>query len=210
MNPKYNRKVGTAITKVPIKTNQVLPDNVTAILQELSVDINVRGHIVRDAYITALRKAGWTLQAVGTAANISRERVRQIEAKTPDSLVQEISIFSNEFPIPEVPSITIEEDVYEICYPSDETLARLKELQPYAQLVRSNSPNFRKESEEYTALLWHAHSVENVTVYRLAKCLGVTSGAIRFRLARYGYISPSRGGESRVYRKIREENRFKS
>lgn len=205
MNPKFNRKVGTEVTLVPQIQHQVLPENVANILRELNED-NERGNIVRDAYITALRHAGWTMQSVATALGISRERVRQIETKTSMTLVAEISQFSNEFPIPQRPMVAIEKDVYEYILPSEETLARLLELQPLAQLVRSSSQAYRKEAEEYTQLLWKAHSEEGVPVNRLAKCLGVTHGAIRFRLARYGYIEP-KSGKSKVYKKVRSENR---
>lgn len=210
MNPKFNRKVGTEVTLVPQIQHQVLPEHVAKILQELNKD-NERGNtnIVRDAYITALRHAGWTLQSVANALGISRERVRQIETKTPMTLVAEISQFSNEFPIPQIPMVAIEKDVYEYILPSEETLARLLELQPFAQLVRSNSQMYRKEAEEYTSLLWKAHSEEGVPVGRLAKCLGVTHGAVRFRLARYGYIEP-KSGKSKVYQKVRSENRATS
>lgn len=206
MNPRFNRKVGTEIILLPQKKEQVLPENVSALLKELDT-LTPQKNIVRNAYVCALRHAGWTLQAIADGLGVSRERVRQIENATPASLVAEISIFTNEFPVPAVPSIAIEKDVYELIVPSDETLARLKELQPLAQQVRSHSPKYRAEAEEYSALLWKAHTEEGVTLYRIAKCLGVTHGALRFRLARYGYLSPSHGGTSKVYRKILDKNR---
>jgi hypothetical protein len=90
--------------------------------------------------------------------------------------------------------------------PTPETLARLLELQPNAQKVRFNSTKFRKEAEEYTALINHAHTIERVTLYRLAKRLGVTHGALRFRLARYGYKEPPTA-TSRAYQVVLEKNR---
>jgi hypothetical protein len=92
--------------------------------------------------------------------------------------------------------------------PTEKTLARLLELQPYAQQVRSNGKKYREEAEEYTALLNHAHTVEGVTLYRLAKRLGVTHGALRFRLVRYGYKTPVTA-TSKVYTPIVDENRVK-
>jgi hypothetical protein len=91
--------------------------------------------------------------------------------------------------------------------PSPETLARLLELQPYAQQVRSNGSKYREEAEEYTELLDYAHRVEGVTLYRLAKRLGITHGAIRFRLVRYGYKDPITA-TSKVYTPILAENRI--
>jgi Zn-dependent peptidase ImmA (M78 family) len=76
-----------------------------------------------------------------------------------------------------------------------------------AQQVRSNALRFRAEAEEYTNLLWKVVSEEGVTLYRLAKSLGVTHSALRFRLIRYGYIKPSSDVKSKVYQPIAEKNR---
>jgi hypothetical protein len=74
--------------------------------------------------------------------------------------------------------------------------------------VRSNGTKYRKEAEEYTRLLNQAHVEEGVTLYRLAKRLGVTHGALRFRLVRYGYKTPV-NATSKVYTPILEKNRIK-
>jgi hypothetical protein len=73
--------------------------------------------------------------------------------------------------------------------------------------VRSNGKAYREEAEEYTKLLNYAHTVEGVTLYRLAKRLGVTHGALRFRLVRYGYKKPVTA-TSKVYNPILKENRI--
>jgi hypothetical protein len=83
------------------------------------------------------------------------------------------------------------------------------ELKPLAEKVRWDHSEHRASAEEYTALLWYAHDVEKVTIYRLAKCLGVTHGAIRFRLSRYGYLQP-KTAKSRAYTPIKETNRVSS
>jgi hypothetical protein len=90
--------------------------------------------------------------------------------------------------------------------PTPELLARLKELQPYAQQVRANSPRFRAEAEEYTYLLNQAHNEQKVTLYRLAKLLGVTTSALAFRLVRYGYRTTTLG-KSSAYKPILDKNR---
>jgi hypothetical protein len=135
---------------------------------------------------------------------MSRERVRQVCQKTP--LTEALRVAMLGYPIPEPPfdEVVINPPHVPI-EPTPETLARLLKLQPLAQQVRANSPAYRKESEEYTALLDYAHKVEGVTLYRLAKRLGVTHGAIRFRLVRYGYLETT--GTSTVYKKIVEANR---
>ena len=200
---EYGKKV--AVEKTHTITNGlVLPDNVQLILKSLDGKTDA---LVRNSYIAALRYAGWTLQSIGDATGVSRERIRQIESTIDLELVRQIKMFPNEFPIPALPTETVIEYKYEAYEPSPETLARLLELQPLAQQVRSHSPRYRAEAEEYVALLWKAHNEEKVTLYRLAKCLGVTHGALRFRLVRYGYMTPSQGGSSKSYRPVMQKNR---
>lgn len=180
--------------------------------QTLPIEPTVKLNIIKDpatraAYVYALRVKGWTLQSVATALDLTRERIRQIETSASPSLV--IGVLSNpgEFPVPELPTIEVEVNTPHVpIMPSDVSLKRLLELQPFAQQVRYNHSPHRAAAEEYTALLWHVHSVEGVTLYRLAKCLGVTHGALRFRLARYGYITP-KTAKSKAYQPIKQENR---
>ena len=144
------------------------------------------------------------MEDIGEEMGLTRERVRQIaqtsdvdSTETPKLLVE----------IPE-PPIKVEKPKPEYIEPHPDTLARLLELQPYAQQVRANGKKYREEGEEYTRLINHAHTVEGVTLYRLAKRLGVTHGALRFRLVRYGYKEPLTA-TSKVYTPILPENRLK-
>ena len=180
------------------KTHLVLPDAVRETFTAITDDLD------RDAYIKALRERGWTLDSIGQCIGLSRERIRQICNAT--KLQQAIRIATTGIFIPEPPEIP-GKPKKEFIEPTPETLARLLELQPLAQQVRSYGKQYRKEAEEYAWLINYAHTVEGVTLYRLAKRLGVTHGALRFRLARYGYKSP-KSGNSRAYTKIIEENRF--
>lgn len=162
---------------------------------------------VRAAYIYVLRMKGWNLLAIATALGLTRERIRQIEAKASSSLALHVLADPGSFPVPELDTMEIEvpgPPVY--IEPSPEALARLLELKPLAQKVRYDHTTYRKEAEEYTALIWNTYSVEGVTLYRLAKRLGVTHGALRFRLARYGYITP-KTGKSPCYTPIKQKNR---
>lgn len=173
------------------KTLLTLPDEVIDAFDSID-DVDVR-----NGYIAALREKGWTLQSLADVTEITRERVRQIAGNTePDA---------GTFPLPSPPKKTTKAKPQYV-EPSPETLARLLELQPLAQKVRANSSQYREEAEEYTALLNYAHTVEGVTLYRLAKRLDVTHGALRFRLARYGYKKPKEG-TSKVYHPIKSENR---
>lgn len=190
-----------------IKINHTLPDEVRSRTAELQATLSPADwKALRAAYATTLRRAGWTLQSVSELFGWTRERVRQVANATGEvtarTLVEHYGLAVPELPMrpKRVPPTYVE--------PSPETLARLLELKPMAMSVRSNSPKFRVEAEEYTRLLNHAHLVEGVTLYRLAKRLGVTHGAIRFRLARYGYKLP-KNASSKVYQPILDKNRVR-
>jgi len=155
---------------------------------------------LRNVYIKALRKEGWTLASISEATGMTRERVRQINA------FEDLATLDKSFPIPSLP-IRPEKIKKQYAEPSVGTLERLLELQPLAQQVRSSAKRFREEAEEYTQLLWEAHSKQGVALYRLAKRLGVTNSALRFRLIRYGYIKPKTNSTSKVYSPIDPKNR---
>jgi transcriptional regulator with XRE-family HTH domain len=180
------------------KQHHVLPQDVVKTFTAIKVDGE------RNAYIKALRERGWTLESIGQGTGLTRERVRQIADKTPMAEALRIAIAG--YSIPEPPRVE-EPEEKTFVEPSPETLQRLLELQPLAQQVRSYGKQYRKEAEEYTWLLNYAHTVEGVTLYRLAKRLGVTHGALRFRLARYGYLQP-KTAKSKAYTPILSENRF--
>jgi hypothetical protein len=181
-----------------IKKNQALPEDIKRQFELISDNTK------RDKLIKDLVDASWTYEAISNASGLTRERVRQISnavAKLADEFDFDLGIDIPEPPVkPQKAGPTYVE-------PSPETLKRLLELQPYAQQVRANGKQYRKEAEEYTALLNHAHTVEGVTLYRLAKRLGVTHGALRFRLVRYGYKKPVTA-TSKVYEPIVRENRL--
>ncbi|NBU22535.1 MAG: hypothetical protein EBS38_01250 [Actinobacteria bacterium] len=186
----------TSDEKKYIKKNQKLPDEVKIQFELFSSNTE------RDGLIKLLVDANWTYEAVSNASGLTRERVRQIaNSSASAALAAELNVEVPEPPIKEAkPGPTYVE-------PHPDTLKRLLELQPYAQQVRSNGKKYREEAEEYTRLLNHAHEVEGVTLYRLAKRLGVTHGALRFRLVRYGYKKPVTA-TSKVYQPISEKNRL--
>lgn len=150
----------------------------------------------RDNYIKALASVGWTARAIAVACKMSAERIYQIldsgaqAEHTPATLV-----------VPPAPRKMVKaKAVVAYTEPSPEMLARMKELQPLAQLVRSSSPRYRAEAEEYTYLLNEA-TKQGCTVYRLAKLLGVTHSALAFRLVRYGYRTTVHG-QTKAYQPI--------
>jgi hypothetical protein len=183
----------TTEESIYVKKNQQLPTEVAEAFKTL---INSDD---RDELIRQLRESEWTLEAIANASGITRERVRQISTVSSEGRNLQIEI-------PE-PPLKPERPKPVYIEPTEATLNRLLELQPYAQLVRSNGKKYREEAEEYTKLLNYAHTVEGVTLYRLAKRLGVTHGALRFRLVRYGYKKPVTA-TSKVYTPILKENRL--
>jgi hypothetical protein len=178
-----------------VKQNHQIPEEVVATARSIT------DRELRDAYVKALRGLGWTFESIGVAFEITRERARQIAKSSVDTDK------AVEFPLPTPPiAPEVVKSTRVIILPSNETLSRLVELQPLAQQVRSHSKKYRREAEEYSYLLNKAVEVEGVSVYRLAKLLGITHGAIRFRLARYGYKTETTG-KSQVYSAILDKNR---
>lgn len=160
------------------------------------------------AHIFVLREAGWTLESIASPLGMSRERVRQIANQVWDfdGARRDSKVNGLEF-VPAPPERVKRERKESVPRPrpTADNLARLLELQPLVQQVRANSPKYRVEAEEYTKLIAHEHNDRGVSLYRLAKELGVTHGALRFRLVRYGYKQTE--SESRVYKPILESNR---
>ena len=182
------------------KTNQKLPEEVYENFKKISSDLELR-----NAYIKELRVASWSLQSIADAAGISsRERVRQIIEGRYKHLSS--SNVSTNFSVPTLPTKELRQ-LRVLVEPSEKTLSKLLELKPSAQKVRSHSPKFRKEAEQYTALINHAITVEGVSVRHLGKRLGVSPSALRFRMARYGYIT-SHDGKSTCYKPILDKNRY--
>jgi hypothetical protein len=157
------------------------------------------------SYIVALRQEGWTLESIAKPLGVSREWIRQMEADQADIEVAVSFARSMGFTVPERPIVEKPPRAVKP-QPDPEVLARLKELKPMAQLVRSSSPRYRAEAEEYTRLIFEEYSNRGVSLFRLAKELEVSHGALRFRLVRYGYKETT--STSKVFQPINEKNRL--
>lgn len=176
------------------KINHTLPKEVYKAFEGIGDDIETRND-----YIATLRSQGWSLQSIADAVGFTRERIRQIcEVK---KAKQDMS-----YPLPTPPLKPIKEKRV-LPEPDAKSIERLLKLQPMAQQVRSHSGKFRKEAEEYSALVYKVYTEEGVSLFRLAKYLGVTHGALRFRMARYGYIK-TKNPKSSCYQPIIEKNRY--
>ncbi|UDL15840.1 helix-turn-helix DNA binding domain protein [Microbacterium phage Pumpernickel] len=182
------------------KTNHVLPTEVKDAFASLA-DLETR-----NTYSLALREQEWTLQSIAEATGVTRERVRQVTNALKLSKGEATEWAKAQglpLPTPPVKPVRVKREFIE---PDPQKLARMLELQPLAQQVRANSPQYREEAEEYTRLIAESHLEDGVTLYRLALRLGLTHGALRFRLARYGYKLPT-SGRSKVYTRIDPQNR---
>lgn len=172
---------------------------------ELVVAYGTGNRHLLQTYIVSLREAGWTFESMAKPLGVSRERIRQLYNEVypsafPSALAE---ARANGFVVPERPMKPVKPK-YTPRQVAPEALARLLELQPYAERVRANSVRFRAEAEEFSALL-NEQRKAGVTVYQLAKALGVTNAAVRSRLVRYGYIQTS--SEAKAYTRIRSSNR---
>jgi transcriptional regulator with XRE-family HTH domain len=182
-----------------------LPYPVIDVLLKYSYDPDVIA-----AHIVALRNAGWTLESIANPLGMSRERVRQIAntiIDTPGALALSAAHDLEDVPTAPLRVTKASTRVKRASSPRPlpENLERMLQLQPLVRQVRANSPAYRSEAEEYTRLVNEEHAGRGVTLYRLAKELGVTHGALRFRLVRYGYKSTT--STAKVYQTIIDVNR---
>lgn len=191
------------------KTQLVLPEDTAELLQVLSE----KDPETRNQLIVELKVAGWTFESMGQALDISRERVRQLYQRTvaraTDPDTGKYTPTNTGYKIP-TPPVAAKREPKLPAEPSEQILARMLELQPFAEKVRSDSPHYREEAEEYTRLINHANAVEGVSLARLARLLGRTHAALRFRLVRYGYKEPTENARltnPRPYKTIKAENR---
>jgi hypothetical protein len=190
------------LTNMTARTPMKLPYDVVDVLLAYAYDPDVLR-----AHVFCLREAGWTLESIASPLGMSRERVRQIANLVYDFDSARRESQANGLVVPAAPVREKKERKESVPRPrpTSENLSRLLELQPLVQQVRANSPKYRVEAEEYTSLIAKEHNERGVSLYRLAKELGVTHGALRFRLVRYGYKQTE--SESRVYKPIVQANR---
>lgn len=171
-------------TTEKLRRNLKLPEEVSLTFDMM---VGTGGSDIRNAYMRVLRDRGWTLQAIADAVgDISRERARQC-VESVSSEDAEVILYGMTIPIPDLPDKPERPKPAPRPMPSEATLMRLRELKPLAAQVRYTHKQYREEAEEYVALLWHAHTVEGVSVYRLGKLLDVLPCGIESRFVRYGY-----------------------
>jgi len=122
---------------------------------------------------------------------VSRQAIEQYLKKA------ELNDYVNGLPIPKIPS----DPIYRVkrLEVNDDVLLELKELHAKAKMVRGKGKKYRHEAELFTKLAWE-QTQQGVSVYSLAKSLGVTHGALLFRFVRYGYTTSE--SQSKVFRQL--------
>ena len=166
------------------KSQLQLPTETADLLKTLSMTD-------RRAYVKRLCLAGWTYQSVADVFKVSRQAIEQYLKKA------ELNDYVNGLPIPEIPS----DPIYRVkrLEVNDDVLLELKELHAKAKMVRGKGKKYRHEAELFTKLAWE-QTQQGVSVYSLAKSLGVTHGALLFRFVRYGYTTSE--SQSKVFRQL--------
>jgi transposase-like protein len=128
---------------------------------------------------------GWTLKSLGDAVGITREYVRQLIA----SANMDASMTLPDVPLAPRKPNPPHKPPRRYLGVKPEVADQLRDMQEVAAKVNGGTPADapeRRISEEFSAAL-SALTEQGVSVYRLAKALGVTNGAIQSRLARHGY-----------------------
>lgn len=188
----------TKITK--IKRESLLPEGIASLLRSLT-------YPERIAYCRALRAEGWSYKSMAIPLGISGERVRQMVTWGLGRGPQYREAPVSSLPVPKLPNRVSTQEVKKMKMLPEDTVEVLKALQAKAFLVRSHSPLYRAEAEEFARLLNDLVTKQGYSVYGIAKQIGVTQPAIQFRLVRYGYRQSL--GKSECYRKIIYSNRHK-
>jgi len=173
------REKQTLSKELPQRTRHTLPKEVADILRTLPIK-------------------GWTLQSIADVLNVTREAIR-LYAKAQSNNESEVRKAIADFPVPPIPTRTVNREVIKRVPITDDELVTLKELYSKAKLVRGKGKNYRKEAEDFTKLAY-AQIEKGVTTYALAKALGITNSALQFRFTRYGYKVAN--GKSKVYRPL--------
>lgn len=190
----------TQIGEKTIKSGHFLPKEVWEALNNLPLD-------ERKAYAKLLTEKGWTGVSIAQALGITRQAVDLYVVKYPNqrhkTYTQEAldkvkaKVEAKELPMPELPTRPIYKT--SLVEMPKEVIEQLKELHEKAKQVRSSSPKYRAEAELFTKIAWEQYQ-NGVSIYSIAKSLGLTTGALQFRFVRYGYKTSN--GNSKSYQKV--------
>lgn len=196
VNPQQKKENNMATHKVEVSRKKLkagiqLPADTIELLKSLPIK-------ERKAYAKMLVDVGWTYNSIATPLGVTRQAVESyVKPKFKNAYKPEALELVKDLPIPQVPTKAIMKA--QMVEASAEVVSQLKELHAKAKLVRGKGQNNRAEANELTKLLWEQHQ-QGISVYSLAKSLGVTPSSIQFRFVRYGYKTTN--GKSGAYAKI--------
>lgn len=158
-------------------------------LHQAYLRLGARRHLTHEheelcAAVIELRGKGWKLQTIGDAIGVTRERIRQIEAK--GSTVP--APFDAPWPPqPEPPPAP--EPKPEPLRLTAEQARELRGLQRQACLVRGPTPadHPSRKAAARLARLFDHYIKAGYSAKHIASATGITDAAVSFRLGRYGY-----------------------
>lgn len=200
MSTPATRNVKSTLRRSPIRpvdvAHQVVPDGFAETLRSL--------RRTRDRRLAmTLRLAaqeGWTYVALAQPLGITRERVRQL-ANGATGHANGVDIPPPPYrpdpepkPAPPPPPPALGKD----------EVGHLRRMWKKVKTVNGATPvdhPLRELSQQFTGELAAAHD-RGVSVYMLAKQLGVSHGAIRFRLGRHGHLPLPPSMRDQLYRGV--------
>lgn len=174
-----------------LKAGIELPADTIEILKNLSLS-------ERKAYAKRLVDEGWTFNSIAKPLGITRQAIEgYVKPKFKNAYKPETLEQIKDLPIPQVPTKAVTKS--QMVEANAEALATLRELYVKARKVRGKGQRNRAEADEFTRLAWEQVQ-QGISVYSLAKSLGVTPSSLQFRFVRYGYKTTN--GKSGAYAKI--------
>lgn len=159
----------------------------------------------RKALLCTMRYSGWGLQHLADASECARERVRQIELQCHYEEHAAHSTLREDDDILR-PKRTVQKRIRKFI--SQEDLDELRDLQSKCRMIRGNLPSThprRVAAEAFMDKVLEVNLKKGFSLYEIAKNLGVTTGAIRSRLVRYGKLVTQ--GSSDSLKPIKVDNR---
>lgn len=187
-------KRGRPAHRIPPKSADMLL--MLRLLTKVTNDAKTRKQLV--ATVRAFLDAGWTLASVADACHVTRQTVfnwkQESEALDITKLVaMDVPPFVSSSPakVERKPKAMLSEaDVKE--------LLMLHDIAKRNRRGRVGTQSFTAEcSQRFTDMVWNLHNDKGVSIYAIAKAVGVTVAALQFRLVRYGYKTTT--GKSKSY-----------
>ena len=155
--------------------------------------------MTKKAYIKNLLDKGWTYQSIADVLGVTRQAVEiyskpKYKKQDRQQAWEQALADTKSFPMPELPTTPIYKT--QRVEASAEAVAELKRLHDIAKQVRGKGQKHRAEADQFTRLAWEQVQ-QGISVYSLAKSIGITTAALQFRFVRYGYKVSN--GKSKAY-----------